>query len=128
MAETAGEMKASFEAFVKYYDGLISSVGDTSVSPPMSYDPSFLGNLSSASMEGELISMVSASPSYSESAVMESLLVVTSSVRDIGIRKMSRADYYLDAEKRYEDEKNYYTFLSNINSQFLTGSTPLQKA
>lgn len=127
ISEVVSGIEVSYEAFESYFDGLKEFADDSSVAPPMSYDTSFLGSLSSDIFESTMLSVGQSTPSYSESAAMDALLLVTSANRDLEIRSMTRKDYYADAQNYYLAESEYHTFRKDLNTQYLTASTPKQR-
>jgi len=117
-------IKASYDAFVSYFLALRSVADDPETPPPMSYEE--LGDLDSELFKEYMISETEANPSWTESAVMDSLLLTMSATRDMSMRNMSRKDYYEDSNNTYLEEAGYHMIRRDVNVQYINTATPKQ--
>lgn len=130
--ELVENVRESYETLERYFNKLSETAADDAVVPPMAYwvekdEELFLASLDTSVLEEGMLRKVKANASLAESGIQDSILACTPITRDLGIRNMSRADYYEDSKMSYIAERDYYEFKKDLNLQYISASTPKQR-
>lgn len=122
---TSADVKQIYEQLQSYEDSVLGFLVDPDVSPDFVTD--LLATLTTNGMESVLLQQIPHNASFIGAGMQNLSDKVNAVNREVGIRSMTRLEYYEDAAQEREEEKYRNTLRKRKLLQYMLGNSDEQR-